>query len=252
MELWSSTHAITLLPALAVMILIGVVLRKTIGKKEHRIRMIPFQILACIIFALEVGKQVVSLRQGYDLYHLPFHFCSLFIFALPLMSFYRGKHKNTVYAVTSGICSALSLLLLIYPCLIYSADNIRLFFKDFLSLHTVAFHNIVLFEFVLIVALDLHTPAPKGEAKATALFTMGFTAVAATMAQLLKTNYANFYRCNIPFFESLRAQVQTVLGATLTQIIYVLIVAALTVGFTVGAYWFYRLIKHITAKKSTC
>ena len=38
MELWTPEHAKTLLPAVALMLVIGVVLRRTIGKKDIKIR----------------------------------------------------------------------------------------------------------------------------------------------------------------------------------------------------------------------
>lgn len=249
MELWTAEHAKTLIPAIAVMIVIGIVLRLTVGTKDIKTRMIPFQILACILLALEVGKQLVSLCQGYDLYHLPFHFCSLFIFAMPLMAFYNGRHKTVVSGVTSALCAALFLLMLIYPNLIYSAGNITAFFTDYMSFHTVAFHNIVMLEFVLIIALQLHTPAPKGEPKMVVLFTVCFCAVAATVAQLLKTNFANFYTCNIPVFETLRTTVQGVLGAAMTQALYILIVATLHILFVLMCYWLYRALRYLAAGK---
>ena len=196
----------------------------------------------CLLLALEVGKQGVSLGRGYDLYHLPFHFCSLFIFMLPLMAFYQGRHKQTVFAVTPVLCAALFLLMLIYPNLIYSAGNINHFFDEFLSFHTVAFHNIVMLAFVLIVALRLHVPTKTGEQKAIIFFTIGFCIVAATMSQLLKTNYGNFYSCNIPVFEALRTSMQGVLGYGLTQLIYVGVLVVLHILFLLGAYWFYRLL----------
>lgn len=250
MELWTPEHTKTLLPAIAVMLVIAVVLRRALGKESLKVRMIPFQILACVILALEAGKQLVSLSRGYDLYHLPFHFCSLFIFMLPLMAFYRGKAERTIRAITSAICASLFLLMIIYPNLIYSAGNVNEFFTDYLSFHTVAFHNIVMLEFLLILALDLHTPAPKGEPKAAALFTLGFCAVSATMAQVLKTNYANYYSCNIPVLEQVRLSVQSVLGEGLTKLIYILIVSALNLAFVQLSYWLYRLVyRALTAKK---
>lgn len=107
MELWTVEHIKTLLPALAVMIGIAAVLRKTLGGKPEQIRMIPFQIIAVLLVALEVGKQGLSLARGYDLYHLPFHFCSLFIFALPAMAFYRGEKRQTVRSIAAALCAAL-------------------------------------------------------------------------------------------------------------------------------------------------
>ena len=184
MELWTPEHVRTLLPALAVMLILSWGLRLFLGKKSLEIRMIPIQVIACLLLLLEVGKQAISLKNGYDLYHLPFHFCSLFLFILPLMAFYRGKHRNAVNAISAAICTSLFLLMLIYPNLIYGAGNVENFFKGYFDFHTVAFHNLVMLASMLIVALQLHTPQPKGEQKAVLLFTGGFCVVSASMAQI--------------------------------------------------------------------
>ena len=80
MQLWTPEHIRTVIPATIGMIIVAIVLRLTIGKKSERIRFIPFQILAILLVALEIMKQVSQLITGYSLYSLPFHFCSLFIF----------------------------------------------------------------------------------------------------------------------------------------------------------------------------
>lgn len=249
MELWTSAHARTFLPALAVMTVLAAALRLTIGSKPLKIRMIPFQILACVLVLLEIGKQVLSFAQGYDLYHIPLHFCSLFIFAVPVMAFYNGKRREQVQAVAAALGAAVTALMLIYPNLIYSAGNIEGFFTDYFDFHTVAFHNLVVFNFVLTVALEPHTPQPRGEGKAVVLFTAGFCTAAAVFAQLLKTNYANFYTCNIAPLETVRQAVADVLGAGLTQLLYVLTVAFLHILFVLGAYWLYRLLRRVFAAK---
>lgn len=249
MELWTVPHAQTLPPAFAAMVIIAIVLRLTIGNKPMKIRMIPFQILACAAFLLEVGKQAVSFSRGYDLYHIPLHFCSLFIFAIPLMAFYNGKHTNTVRGVVATLSAAMTLMLLIYPNIIYSADNVRNFFGDYLDMHTVAFHNIVMFEFILILALGLHTPDRKKEVKAVVVTAVIFCAVASSMAQILKVNFANFYTCNIPVFESIRTSLQGTIGVVPTQIIYVLIVAALHIAFVYLSYWAYCFLHFIFGLK---
>ena len=197
MELWTKIHAISLLPALAAMILITALLRHFWGDKPLRVRMIPLQILAVILVLLEIGKQALSFQRGYDLYHIPLHFCSLFIFMLPLASFYRGKHHLKVQAITCGLCASVTGLMLIYPNLIYSAGNVQGFFTDYFDFHTVIFHNIVVFAFLLIVGLNLYSPGHKGENKAVVLFIIGYCAVSAPMAQILQTNFNNFYSCNI-------------------------------------------------------
>ena len=194
MVLWTPTHVQTLLPAIIAMLVIAVVLRLTIGKKDRKIRMIPFQIFACVLVLLEIGKQGLSLYRGYDLYNLPFHFCSILIFMPAIMSFYRGKHEKTISCITTAVLAAVFILTAVYPDLIYSAQAVREFTTNFFSFHTVAFHNLAMLLFLLIPALDLHEPAPKGEPKKVLLFILGFCVISASMAHLLQTNFNNFYR----------------------------------------------------------
>ena len=249
MELWTKEHAVTLLPSLAVMLLIAVGCKLWLGKKSFRVRMIPIQIIAVTILLLEVGKQGLSLYQGYDLYCLPFHFCSLFIFMLPLMAFYRGKYQQQVFAITAALCASVFALMLIYPALIYGAWNIRAYFKGYFDFHTVTFHNLVMLAFLLIVALRVHNPAQKGEIKVIMWFVAGFCTVSASMAHILKTNYANYYTCNIPVLETVRQAVATAVGEVPAKLLYIAIVSGLNFAFVYGAYWFYRLCLNLTATK---
>ena len=249
MELWTPTHVQTLLPAIIVMILIALGLRLTLGKKERKIRMIPFQILACFLVAIEIGKQVLSFQDGYDLYHLPFHFCSILIFLPIIMAFYRGKHEKTITCITTAASSAVFILTAVYPDLIYSAQAVREFTTNYFSFHTVAFHNVAMLLFLLIPALDLHEPEPKGEPMKNFWFILGFCAISASMAHLLKTNFNNFYTCNIAPLEAVRQSVEAALGTAAAAIFYVLIVTLLDILFVQGAYWFYRLLRKLLTKK---
>ncbi len=242
MELWSEAHLKTLLPATIVMLVVAVILRLTIGKKPLHIRMIPIQIMAVVVVLLEIGKQVTSFLNGYDLYHIPLHYCSMLIFALPAMAFYKGKHSETVRAVAASLCMAMTLLTLIYPCLIYSAGNIENYWNGYLDFHTVTFHNLMIFATFCVLALDIYTPQPKGEQRAVILCVSIFCVISATMAQVLQTNYANYYSCNIPPLESVRLAVQATAGYVAAQLLYVLIVSVLNILFTLLSYWANRLV----------
>lgn len=243
MELWTPEHVRTLLPALAAMVVVSFLMRLWLLKKPHWVRMIPLKIISVVLVVLETGKQATSFSRGYDLYCLPFHFCSLFIFVMPVMAFYGGKHRQKVYGIAAALCAALTLLMLIYPNLIYSAGNIKAYSEDFMSLHTVAFHNLVMFGFLLMLTLDIQQETMPGENRRIVVFVLGFCAVSASMAHLLKTNYANFYTCNIPVFEAIRTGLIPVVGSVVTQLIYVLILCVLNVAFVLGSYWFYRLLR---------
>lgn len=249
MVLWTPTHVQTLLPAIIVMLVIAAVLRLTLGKKERKIRMIPFQIFSCVLVLLEIGKQALSLYKGYDLYHLPFHFCSLLIFLPVIMAFYRGKHEKTISCITTASLAAVFILTAAYPDLIYSAQAVKEFTTNFFSFHTVAFHNVAMLLFLLVPALDLHEPVPKGEPKKVLLFILGYCVIAAAMAHLLQTNFNNFYTCNIAPLEAVRLAVEAVLGSTVAAICYVLIVTVMDLAFVTGAYWFYRLIRRLLTKE---
>lgn len=250
MGLWSEIHAKTLIPATVFMILLGIVLHHYLANKDEKIRLIPLKIIGVLLILLEIGKQWISISRGYDLYHLPFHFCSLFIFMVPLMAFYNGSHKQGVRAITAAITASLFILMLIYPCLIYGEGSVAGYFKDYMSFHTVTFHNLVMLAFVLMLALQIHIPGGKRDTRSVMLFIAGFCTVSASMAHILKTNYANYYTCNIPVFETVRLAVQNSLGYVAAQIVYVLIVSALNFAFVYGAQCVYRGLAHRIAVKN--
>ena len=251
MQLWTKEHALTLLPAVALMLILAFFMRKWLLNKPLKTRMIPFQILTVILLLLEVGKQGLSLYRGYDLYCLPFHYCSLFIFVLPVMAFYRGKHQEVVTTITTSICAAVFALMLIYPNLIYGDGSVRAYWQDFFSFHTVTFHNIVVLQCILIFALDLHTPGKPLKLRPIIWFMILFSAVSATMAHLLRTNYANFYTCNVPLLETVRLAVESVLGVVVAKLVYIAILTALNVFFTMGAYRLHSLLWQLMTKKKT-
>lgn len=243
MELWTKAHAQTLIPAILVMLLVSALLRYLLKDKPFKIRLIPVQIIAVLLVVLEIGKQVLSFKNGYDLYHIPLHFCSLFIFAMPVMAFYQGKHREKVNGVVAAMCASVTLLMLIYPALIYGEWNIRDYFKGYFDFHTVTFHNLVVFAFILIVMLEIQTPVVKGVHKAAAAFMAVFSVIQGVAANTLKTNFANFYTCNIPPLEQVRLMVQRSLGYVPAQILYGCIVGTLQVLFVMLAYEFYKLLR---------
>ena len=230
------------------MIIIALVLNKFIGNKPLKIRMIPFQILAVLLFISEIGKQVISFSRGYNLYHIPLHVCSLFIPLIPLMAFYNGKHKEAVRTITCSVTMALMMFMAIYPNLIYGSWNITNFFNDYFDFHTVFYHNVVIFEFILIIVLRLHHIGEGKHVRNMALLGVGFSAVAGTMSQILKTNYANFYTCNIGPINDFVNTIKDALGYTVGQTIYVIILGILHVLFFIGCYYLYRAIDKLNIR----
>ena len=248
MELWSQNHVKTLLPSFIVMIILGFILRIFLIKKSEKIRMLPFQICTVILLVLEVIKQVLSFIEGYDLYHIPLHFCSLFLYLLPAMAFYNGKHKDRVRAVTTTVCGALFLLMAIYPSVIYSGEAIQGTFKNFWDFHTTVFHTIATFTFVLIVCLDLYKPNFKKDVVSILIFFAIYCLIASVVSQILKTNFNNFYHCNVPPIEDLRLSIAESLGYGVAQTLYVVIVSIVNLIFVNLAYNLFRLLTFLMKK----
>ena len=250
MEFWTFEHFITIVPAVIVMVMITYFLSKLLKNKSYEVRMIPFKFLAVVLFISEVIKQILSFLQGYDLYHIPLHVCSLFIFLIPLMAFYRGKGSDVIRTFACTVCMALSLFITLYPNLIYSSGNITNFFRNYFDFHTVFFHNLVIFEFILIIGLNLHSAKGKKYDLNVLIGAITYSAVAAIMSQILKTNFSNFYRCNIGPLNDLINTVKSSIGYAFGQTIYVVILFILHIAFFYGAYKLYTQVEKLA--KNVC
>ena len=245
MELWSTAHLKTLLPSIGVMLILCILFRLWLGKKSRRIRMIPLQVIAVILVVLEIGKQTVSFSRGYDLYHIPLHFCSLVLFAIPLMAFYRGKHEGVVLTLSTVMCGSVFLFMTVYPALIYSAGNIEAYFSDFMSFHTVTFHTLVYFAFLLILTLQLYGEFGRREQKVTLVAITVYSVVAAVVSQILKTNYTNMYHCNVPPVEDLRQSLIASWGYAPAQLLYVSVLTAGHILFLWGLFALCKLLARL-------
>lgn len=242
MQFWTYLHFITYIPSLLFMIVCAGILRKLLLKRDEKIRLIPIQILAVLLVLIEIGKQALSIKKGYDLYHLPFHFCSMFIFFIPLSAFCRGKLKRFLLSFTTYISSTLFLFMLVCPAYTYSETRIANFFSDYFSFHTVIFHDIAIFVFLLIVALDIYQPDTKFDLKSAFISLAVFCLIGAVMSQIFETNYNNFYSCSAEVVDNVRLAMIDSLGYAAGQTIYVLGVSAVNLLFSCASYFIYRLL----------
>ncbi len=239
MKLWTMWHVYTLLPTLAVFAILAVLIGLWLKNKDEKIRMIPIQVISVVLVVLEIAKQIYGLCTGYNLYWIPLHYCSLFVYLIPLFAFWKGRGKNFIRGVTVACCSALMLFLLIYPELIYGEGHIVNFGKDFYSTHTVIFHNLVPFAFFLILALKLFTPQTKKDVLSSVIFFAGYSVFAGIMANVLKTNFNNFYDCNIGPIGAVQDQIVASIGWW-GQLIYVIGAGIATVVFSLISYFLFR------------
>ena len=161
------------------------------------------------------------------------------------MAFYRGKHEAVVRTVTTVLSGSAMLLMTIYPALIYPAWDVENYFSGYFSFHTVTFHGLVYFAYLLILTLRLYGDFGRRECKTTLIAITVFSAVAATAAQLLKTNFTNMYQCNVPPLEDVRQMLISSWGYVPAQITYVAGVTAGHILFLWGVFALSKLLARL-------
>ena len=241
MGLWTLTHLYQLLPTVFVFAVLSVVAAKTLGRLEKKYRYIPLQVIAVSLLVLEVMKQINNAKDGsYDLYALPFHYCSLFLYFLPFHAFYHGKHSHITDTVSLACLASMTLDMVIMPAVIYSDGNIKNYFEGFGDFHTVTFHNLIILYFLLTLALRLYDFRTRHDMKVISIALAIYVAIAATMSYTLKVNYHNLYKCNVGFIENIRLAVVEKIGV-FGSVLYVAIMFVLTILFAFAAYFLTRL-----------
>ena len=252
MGLWTLTHLYQIIPSFLIFAVLSVIAAKYYSKFDKSARYIPLQAIAVALLFLEIMKQINVARDGsYDLYALPFHYCSLFLFLLPIHAFYRGKYSHITDTAAFACLTSLVLDMLLMPAVIYSDSNIINYFNSFGDFHTVTFHNLVVLYFMLTVALRLYEFNTKRDLKVMAIFFGVYVAIASIMSYTLKTNFHNLYRCNIAFLEEVRVAVVDAIGIFGT-ILYVCVMFVLTILFSYAAYALARLVIKIIDKLKAC
>ncbi len=248
MGLWTKMHLLTVPPAFIIFIIIALVVGRLLKDKPEKIRLIPLQIITVILLVLELMKQINAAKGGYDLYALPFHYCSLFLYLLPLHSFYHGKYRHLTDTAAFGCLCSLFLFMLVMPAIVYGDGAISDFTGSFSSFHTVVFHNLVCLYFLLTLSLGLYSLDTKRDMKVLAIFLGIYVAIAAVLSNTIKVNFHNLYECNLGIVEQIREAMLAKIGWW-AQLIYDVALFILTILFAYAAYFLtvlaIRLVKRI-------
>lgn len=238
---WTMLHFKTIIPTFLVMFGIAFFLARLFRNETEFVKLLPIRIIAIIIIFLEIMKQYLSIKQGYTLYHLPFHFCSMFVFLFPLFAFVKGRYKEHVRIITLISCTLLFAFMIIMPNTIYAPEDITLFLKDFFSFHTVFFHNIVIFGFFYIVNIKLYSLDLKRDLKTILIVFPLYGSVACVMSNMMKVNFNSFYYCQIPFIEDFRLWMIDKIewGG---HAIYTILLFIVSFVFILLCYWVFRSV----------
>lgn len=208
--------------------------------------------IAIAILVLEVAKQVVSLSKGYSLYHLPFHYCSLFLLVLPFHAFSFGKFKKYVDGISFATLTSLFFVYMIVPTVLYPKENFSEYFTNFFSFHTITFHHLVVLYLFLAIAFGSFKLKLKRDFPICAIFLSIFVIISTALSYTLSVNYHNLLKSNVDLIENnIRVPLNNALGWG-GQAIYVALMFVFT---TVIAYLAYLLIslfyKYVAKGKAT-
>ena len=252
MGLWTKLHFLAIIPSFIVFIALALLIGKWLKNKTEKTKYIPLQIITLVLLALEFMKQGNSIQgDEYNLYSLPFHYCSLFLYLLPFHSFYKGKYKRITDALTFSCLASLFLFMLVMPAIVFGEGNITNYLKDFPSFHTVTFHLLVCLYFLLTLSLKLYEFNVKKDLKVTAIFLAVYVVIATIMSFSLEVNFHNLYRCNLAMIEDVRLAVMEAIGI-FGHVLYVVVLFFLTILFAFLAYFAtkgsLKLIDKITNK----
>lgn len=251
MTFWTPQHAQTLLPTLAIALVLVVFLRYVLKNAPKWVRLLPLQIIAVAFLVLEYKKQTASIAAGYDNYHLPFHFCSLFLVVLPLAAFLPGFIGERLRSLAATLTLGVSLVTLVAPDAIYPAYNFPLFGADFFATHTIVFHTLVPIFFLFLCALDLYRPH-RIDLAVSLVVAIAFCIVAYRASLRFDTHFSNFNFSHIEAFENARLDLAARRGEAYAARAYNLTVAAVHIVFTLVSTLLSTLlwwILHPKAKK---
>lgn len=219
---WSEINADTLLPAAFVMALFALLLRRLIGKKDDRVRNLPFRIITVVLVLLEILKQIRDLSSGtYSFWSLPLHFSSLGLYLFPFAHFGKGRAVPFFRSAAGTVTAMSSIGTFLFPMTIFG-NSAAAYFRDFGAFHTITYHYALILYAFLFLALRIEAPERKKDLKALFLTLAAFCLVAAPAANLLGVNFTSFLSCDFPPVEAMRNFLRTALGTGIGQTLYVL------------------------------
>lgn len=195
-----SVLPLVLLAMVAFVAILALLLRK----KSERVRAIPCAIVAIALLFIEIIKQRWNLNGEFDLFFLPFHYCSLFLIVFPLAELCGMRLSRIFRPIATCMAFMVSVAMYVYPQGIMgnATESFGVAFKE---THGFIFHHLVLLYFLLVVAMRLCRPRAR-DAVRLGMIGVAYTAVALPLAYKLETNYCNFLESVIPVFENFRIE----------------------------------------------
>lgn len=199
-----SIHELIVLP-ISLIVIIGICIAShfIFKNKNEKIINIPFLVIACLLLALEVAKQALSIIDGsWSWWTFPLHFCSLYMIWFSLDAFGKGRVKQV--GKTLSFVSCIFFLILFYfdPTSIIG-DSCKNVFGSFYSFHTFFYHHCIILYLGLMITLKTYKTDFKKDLLSVIICYSTYFVVAVTLGNLTQTNYCNLLYSNITFMQSL-------------------------------------------------
>ena len=234
------------------MVAVVAILALILWRRSERIRAIPTAIVAIALIFIEIVKQRWNILGDFDLYFLPFHYCSLFFIVIPLAELCGPRMSRIFRPIATCMAFMVSAAMYVYPQGIMgtASENFGVNFKQ---THGFIFHHLVVLYLLLVIGMRLGRPRWR-DALRVGLVGAVYCALAIPLAHNFQSNYCNFLDSVIPAVENMRLEYG--------QLKYTLfIAAALTLGAIFSAFicigldalvgGFFKLLSRIKPKNNS-
>lgn len=186
-----------------VMLIVAIALRNHLIDKDYRARYAPLLVIAFLIVALDVSKQIVGLMTGYERKIIPLYFCSFFNVLYPLAAFSKGKLKQITQVLSSVFSFMVMIGLYLAPKMMIGEAAYGIF-NNFANFHTFIYHHLVALYALLSITLQLIDLEPRDDIPWLLIGAGAYAVIGGTSALLLKVNFHNFYPTGPNFYTDLR------------------------------------------------
>lgn len=187
---------------LMVIIFLSVIINFYLRNKSEKIKRIPLLIITIIVLILEIIKQVYSLIKGYDLWKLPLHFCSIFLFVFSFASFGKGPLRKIgdVISLSGGFAVLIAFLISPRNIIGNACENV---FANFDQFHTFTYHFLVFFYLFILIGSNL-VQAKFSDIKYIITTVLGYAIIAIVAGYSLNVNFCSVLHNNYSFLEAIR------------------------------------------------
>ena len=199
---YTKAECVVLPIAFLIMLLFSLLLRVLLLNKGEKIKRIPFLVVTILMVGGEIAKQIRGIIVGYDLWWIPLHFCSTFFLWFSLAEFSKGEIAKRMKSVAflASFCVVVAIYLSPRSIIGSACEHIL---SDFLTAHSFFFHQLIIFYFLLSLALN-RVKIQKKDVLYWTICMSSYFLIALVSAYALDTNYFSIRYFPLEVIDSFR------------------------------------------------